>query len=212
MKKDIIIRNNNIAKAIGIPALSLPKYSKTVINNANGYARATKPENVSQVSETIKVFRDDKSVPNHSLSEWEKWYKTHYPDALKKAIDDAWKKFQEVRDKLAEVNRDHIEAWERDLIINKTYSGLMVQDAIIKHIAKELGVNSRLGDTNDEQKGIDGYINEIPVQIKADTYVQSKFQERFDKDIVMITYHKDPRTKDITFSYDPEDFNKPQEL
>ena len=39
MKKDIIIRNKNIAKAIGIPALSLPKYSKTVINNANGYAR-----------------------------------------------------------------------------------------------------------------------------------------------------------------------------
>lgn len=57
------------------------------------------------------------------------------------------KKFQEVRDKLAEVKREHIEAWERDLIINKTYSGLMVQDAIIKHIAKELGVNSRLGDT-----------------------------------------------------------------
>ncbi len=130
------------------------------------------------------MFRDDKAVPNHSLSEWEKWYKRHYPDALKKATDDAWKKFQEVRDKLSEVNRDQIEAWERDLIINKTYSGLMVQDAIIKHIAKELGVKSRLGDTNDEQKGTDGYINEIPVQIKADTYVQSKFQERFDKDIV----------------------------
>lgn len=157
------------------------------------------------------MFRDDKAVPNHSLSEWEKWYKRHYPDALKKATDDAWKKFQEVRDKLSEVNRDQIEAWERDLIINKTYSGLMVQDAIIKHIAKELDVKSRLGDTNDEQKGTDGYINEIPVQIKADTYVQSKFQERFDKDIVMITYHKDPRTKDIAFSYDPEDFNKPQE-
>ena len=57
--KDIIIRNKNIAKAIGIPALSLPKYSKTVINNVNGYARATKPENVYQVSETIKLFRDD---------------------------------------------------------------------------------------------------------------------------------------------------------
>ena len=209
MKKSIVLRNKNVAKAIGIPALSIPKYSSTVINNSNGYARATKPENVSQVSETIKVFRDDTTVPNHSLSEWEKWYNEHYPQALKKATDDSWKKFQEVRDKLLEVKREHIEAWEKDLIINKTYSGLMVQDAIIKLIAKELSVDSRLGDTNDEQKGIDGYINGIPVQIKAGTYVQSKFQERFDEGIVMITYHKDARTKDITFSYDPDDFKKP---
>ena len=100
----------------------------------------------------------------------------------------------------------------KDLIEHVLFPLADIEKTEVRHIAKELGVNSRLGDTNDEQKGIDGYINEIPVQIKADTYVQSKFQERFDKDIVMITYHKDPRTKDITFSYDPEDFNKPQEL
>ena len=203
MTQKVTIKNKKISQAIGIPDISATKSSKSVINNSNGYAKATKPENVSQVSETIKVFRDDDTVPNHSLEEWEKWYNEHYPEAIKKATDAAWKKFQEVRDKLAEVKREHIEAWERDLIINKTYSGLMVQDAIIKHIAKELGVNSRLGDTNDEKHGIDGYINDIP-----DTYIQAKPLEHFAEGIVMITYSKDSRTKDITFSYNPDDFVK----
>lgn len=208
MVNKVTIKNNRIAKAIGIPDISVPKYSKSVINSSNRYAKATKPENVSQVSETIKVFRKDDKVPNHSLGEWEKWYNNHYPEAIKKATDAAWEKFQEVRDKLAEVNREHVEAWERDLIINKTYSGLMIQDAILKQIAKELGVNSRLGDTNDEKHGIDGYINDIPVQVKLDTYIQAMPLEHFAEGIVMITYSKDGRTNDISFSYNPNDFVK----
>lgn len=208
MVNKVTIKNNRIAKAIGIPDISVPKYSKSVINSSNRYAKATNPENVSQVSETIKVFRKDDTVPNHSLEEWEKWYNNHYPEAIKKATDAAWEKFQEGRDKLAEVNREHVEAWERDLIINKTYSRLMIQDAILKHIAKELGVNSRLGDTNDEKHGIDGYINDIPVQVKSDTYIQAMPLEHFAEGIVMITYSKDGRTNDISFSYNPNDFVK----
>ena len=84
----------------------------------------------------------------------------------------------------------------------------MVQDAIIKHIAKELSVKSRLGDTNDEKHGIDGYINDIPVQVKSDTYIQAKPLEHFAEGIVMITYSKDERTNDISFSYNPNDFVK----
>lgn len=84
MVNKVTIKNNRIAKAIGIPDISVPKYSKSVINSSNRYAKATKPENVSQVSETIKVFRKDDTVPNHSLEEWEKWYNNHYPEAIKK--------------------------------------------------------------------------------------------------------------------------------
>lgn len=85
MTQKVTIKNKKISKAIGIPDISVPKYSKSVINNSNGYAKATKQENVSQVSETIKVFRDDDTVPNHSLEEWEKWYNEHYPEAIKKS-------------------------------------------------------------------------------------------------------------------------------
>lgn len=200
-----IIRNNNIAKAIGIPSLDIPKYSKSVINNANGYARATRPENVSQVSETIKVFRQDNNVANHSLEEWEKWYNKKYPEAISKATDEAWIKFSEVLDYLKTVTKEDIAAWEKDLIIYKTYTGLMIQDAIIKDIAKKMRVESRLATVEEESMGIDGYINKKPVQIKARTY-ESNHNERFDERIIIVYYEKDARTSDVSYEYNPDDF------
>ena len=204
-KEKDIIRNNDIAKAIGIPALNIPKYSKSVINNANGYARATRPENVSQVSETIKVFRQDNNVTKHSLEEWEKWYNKKYPEAISKATDEAWIKFSEVLDNLKTVTKEDIAAWEKDLIIYKTYTGLMIQDAIIKDIAKKMRVESRLATVEEESMGIDGYINNKPVQIKARTY-ESNHNERFDKHIIIVYYEKDARTSDISYEYNPDDF------
>ena len=83
----------------------------------------------------------------------------------------------------------------------------MIQDAIIKTIAKELKVESRLSSPEEEGQGIDGYINGVPVQIKSNTYQEVR-NEQFDEDIVMIYYSKDARTADISFEYSPENFNK----
>lgn len=200
------IKSRKIAEAIGIEQISIPKYSSGVINNANKYSHATRAENVSQVSETIKIFRDDATVPNHSLAEWERWYLAKYPDAITKATDDAWRQFKKMKAELAKVKKEHIKEWERDLIINKTYAGLMIQDAIIKTIAKDLGVESRLGTPEEEGRGIDGYINNIPVQIKSNTFQEEVRNEHFDEEIVMIYYTKDNRTADITFEYNRNDF------
>ena len=199
-------KNQDFAKDLGFKPLSeiLPRYSSSVINNANGYANATRPENVTQVSETIKEFRADPSI-SHTFKDWEKWYTDKNPEAITKATKETWDKFQEILKSLSSVKKSDVEAWERDLIINKTYSGLMVQDKIIKMIAEELGVSSSLGSVEDERKGIDGYINNVPVQIKATTY-KSVRNERFKDGIVIIYYAKNNRTSDISFEYDPEDF------
>ena len=199
-------KNQDFAKDLGLKPLSeiLPRYSSSVINNANGYANATRPENVTQVSETIKEFRADPSI-SHTFKDWEKWYTDKNPEAITKATKETWDKFQEILKSLSSVKKSDVEAWERDLIINKTYSGLMVQDKIIKMIAEELGVSSSLGSVEDERKGIDGYINNVPVQIKATTY-KSVRNERFKDGIVIIYYAKNNRTSDISFEYDPEDF------
>ena len=82
----------------------------------------------------------------------------------------------------------------------------MIQDAIIKTIAKDLGVESRLGTPEEEGRGIDGYINNIPVQIKSNTFQEEVRNEHFDEEIVMIYYTKDNRTADITFEYNRNDF------
>ena len=199
-------KNQDFAKDLGFKPLSelLPKYSSSVINNANGYANATRPENVTQVSETIKKFRADPTTSN-SFKDWEQWYTKNNPDAIQKATDETWEKFQEILKSLSSVKRSDIEAWERDLIINKTYSGLMIQEKIISMIAGDMGFSWSLGSVEDEGKGIDGYINNVPVQIKATTY-KSVRNERFNDRIVIIYYSKNNRTSDITFEYNPDDF------
>ena len=116
----IKIKSKKIAEAMGINPISIPKYSSSVINSANRYSKATRVENVSQVSETIKEFRENTNVPSHSLEEWERWYDAKYPKAITKATNDAWHKFKEMRRVLAKVTKEDIKKWEEDLIINKT--------------------------------------------------------------------------------------------
>ncbi|HDL16012.1 MAG TPA: MjaI family restriction endonuclease, partial [Euryarchaeota archaeon] len=62
------------------------------------------------------------------------------------------------------------------------------QEAILKKAAEIKGVDYRLSDNTDESKGIDGYIGDIPVSIKPDTYkVKRSLSENID---VKIIYYK----------------------
>ena len=66
--------------------------------------------------------------------------------------------------------RKKIEAWVKDLVIVKTFVGLKFQEAIMKRVAATMGKGYRMSDPEDEAKGIDGYIGEIPISIKPQTY------------------------------------------
>ncbi len=65
-----------------------------------------------------------------------------------------------------------IENWVKDLIYTKTFCGLKFQQAIISYIANIYSKEWRLADNEEEAKGIDGFIGETPIQIKANTYKQ----------------------------------------
>lgn len=63
-----------------------------------------------------------------------------------------------------------IEQWVRDLVIVKTFAGLRFQEAILKKGAEIKSTDYRLAEPDEESRGIDGYIGDIPVSIKPDTY------------------------------------------
>jgi NAD/NADP transhydrogenase alpha subunit len=48
--------------------------------------------------------------------------------------------------------------------------GLRFQEAILKKAVEIIGADFSLSDFEEESKGIDGYIGNIPVSIKPDTY------------------------------------------
>lgn len=123
------------------------------------------------------------------LSEWEKWYLRKKPNAIKNATEKILQKLKEIKNSLKKIDRTTVEQWVRDLVVVKTFAWLRFHEAILKKGAEIKGTNYRLSEPDEESKGIDGYIGEIPVSIKPHTYeVKSALPERID--IKIIIYRK----------------------
>lgn len=199
------IKFNDVSSANGTQKIQLPKYSSQVINLANGYSKATRPANVGQVSEDIKTFRDDETLIGYTNQDWINWHKNKYPEGIQKATDATWVMFQKMVQSLNTITKEDIQKWEEDFVFSKTYDGLMVQNAIVKKIAEEINTqNYRLASPEEERQGIDGYINNHPVQIKSDTYDRTGRLHNEEMQCVVISYQKSNKT--IIFDYNPEDF------
>ena len=72
------------------------------------------------------------------------------------------------------IDAEMIEAWVKDLVIVKTFVGLKFQEAILKHVASYMKKKYRLAEPDEEAKGIDGYIGDIPVSIKPQSYASKQ--------------------------------------
>lgn len=160
----IKLTNEDIRKSLEIPSPSFPKYVSQIINLANQNAQGTRPRVVGQLTDLIKEF------PGKTLEEWEKWYLKRYPDAIRNAKEKIMAMLENVKDAINKIDEKMIHDWTRDLVIVQTFIGLQFQEAILKKGAVLKGVGYRLSESEDESKGIDGYIGDIPVSIKPDTY------------------------------------------
>ena len=183
----------------------LPTYTSTILNEVNQWARGSKAENVGQVSELIKQFRQDN--PKGGLEDWKKYHrgKTGHTiqiltgkGAKKKeesiqmagidqGVEDIMNKLEEVKRNINGLTRDDILKWLENLVYEKTYCGLEAQELILKDIAEKNGMDYMLGSIEDEKQGIDGYIindkdgnfSIYPLQIKSSSYENKHKQEHF---------------------------------
>ncbi len=160
----IKITIEEIRKYLDIDKLDFPKYVSPLINLANQYAQGTRPRIVGQMSERIQEFE------GKTLSEWEKWYLEQKPEAIKNATEKILHKLEELKNTLNKIDRKMVEQWARDLVIVKTFAGLRFQEAILKKGAEIKSTDYRLAEPDEESRGIDGYIGDMPVSIKPDTY------------------------------------------
>jgi len=171
-----------IRKYLDIETPEFPKYVAPLINLANQYAQGTRPKVVGQMSELIQQF-EGKNLP-----EWEKWYLEKNPSAIRNATEKIIQKLKELKNSLNKIDRKMVEQWVKDLVIVKTFAGLRFQEAILKKGAQIKGTNYRLAEPDEESKGIDGYIGDIPVSIKPHTYeVKAALPEHID---IKIVYYK----------------------
>lgn len=166
---------------------SFPKYTSQLINWANQNAQGTRPKVVGQMSELFPVFMN--STDRITIEYWKSFYVQQYPDAFDDATDKIFAQIEKLKEAIQIVDRDMVQRWVEDLIINKTFNGMYVQKAILASLADLWGKGYRLATPEEESRGIDGFVGETPYSIKPDTY---KTMVRLSEiiDVKMIYYSK----------------------
>ncbi len=145
-----------------------PTYVSPILNLANRFSGATRPEVVGQMSELIQ------KCPYKTFEGWKKWYLTVMPGAIEKATKKIVRKLQDFKNVMNTIDENIVREWVEDLVLVKTFIGLRFQEAMLKRIALTLGKNYRLATPEEEAKGIDGFIGDTPVSIKPETYKVEK--------------------------------------
>lgn len=181
------LKNESIEGYNNSENYSFPKYTSQLINWANQNAQGTRPKVVGQMSE---LFPEFVSQTEHvTIEHWERFYEMQYPDAFNKATDKIYAQIENLRDAIQLIDRDLVQKWVEDLIINKTFNGMYVQKAILASLADLKDMDYRLATPDEEAKGIDGYVGGVAYSVKPDTYkTMNRLSETID--VKMIYYTK----------------------
>ena len=180
------IKFDEIRNLMNIETPEFPKYVSQILNLANQNSQATRPKVVGQMSELIKDFT------GKTLQEWEEWYLKHYPGAIEEATRKILNMIENFRDALDKIDEKMVKQWVKDLVIVKTFIGLKFQEAILKKIAEKTGKPYRLSSPEEESKGVDGFIGDIPISLKPITYDSKKMlNEKLQGFVVYYEKQKD---------------------
>ena len=157
-----------LASIAGAATPVFPKYTTQILNLANSNAQGTRPSVVGQMSDLIVA------AEARTLDDWESWYTARHPQAVGAAADRVEAMVALLRVAIDKIDRPMIEAWVRDLVINKTFVGFRVQDAVLVQLAAKLGLKLRAATPAEESRGIDGYLGDLAVQVKPTTYATKR--------------------------------------
>lgn len=181
--KNIKIPQSEIQELLLGEAITFPKYVTQILVLANQNAQGTRPKIVGQMSELIQVF-DGKT-----LNEWIAWYTKMHPDSSDKATDKIFEMVQKLKQAISQIDRGMVKKWVEELLHLKTFSGLKFQQVILTKVAQLKNTTYRLSSTEEESKGIDGFIGHRPVSIKPSSYkTMSRLKEVIE--VAMIYFEK----------------------
>lgn len=156
------------------------------MNLANQNAQGTRPRVVGQMSELIQEFS------GRSFDEWSNWYKNKYPTSIEVATDKVFDMVQQLKLAIEKIDKDLVRNWIEDLVIVKTFSGLKIQEIILKKVSLLKDAPYRLSAKKEESEGIDGYIGEMPVSIKPVSYkTMMSLNEQIDSQMIFYDKKKD---------------------
>jgi hypothetical protein len=187
------IKYEELIKEISGEAKNFPKYTTQIINLANQNSQGTRPKVVGQLSELIQ------KCPYKEYHKWKDWYLQQQPNAINDASKKVFAMIEELRKAINQIDENMVKKWVKDLVIDKTFIGLKFQEGILKRIAKIKNTNYRLSNPQEESKGIDGFVGDIPISIKPITYkTKNMLKEKIDVKIIFYEKKKDGIIIDIS--------------
>ena len=181
------LKNESIEDYNQSESYTFPKYTSQLINWANQNAQGTRPKVVGQMSELFPEFMTH--TERISIEHWKRFYVMQHPHAFEEATDKIYAQIENLREAIKLIDRDMVEHWVEDLIVNKTFNGLYFQKAILASLAERTHTTYRLANPEEEAKGIDGFVGNVPYSVKPDTYkTMGRLSETID--VKMIYYTK----------------------
>ena len=137
------------------------------------------------MSDLIQEFRKECKTP--TLDKWRDfYYRKNGKDLISAAAEKTWNMLTDMKKNLNEVTESDVYSWIHDLIIDKTYSGLQIQQTILEMIS-ESG-DWRLSTPEEESKGIDGVVDGEYISIKPHSYKSSLIKNEEDIQYRIIFY------------------------
>lgn len=187
------IPNSEVQELLSGKTYSYPKYTTQIMNLANQNAQGTRAKIVGQMSDLIQEFEGT------ALSEWEKWYLESHPDAIDNATEKVYAMVTLFKDAILKIDKETVREWIEELVIVKTFSGLKFQEAILKKISIHFKKPYRLAKPDEESKGIDGFIGDMPISIKPITY---KTKMGLNEEISVPIVFYDKKKSEIVIEFD----------
>ena len=178
------MNNNEIAECLGAESCNFPKYSSQIMNWANQISQGTRAKIVGQMSDLIQEF------PGRSIEEWEEWYLQRKPNGIEEATEKVYSMVENFKEVIQKIDKSMVRDWVRDLVVLKSFTGLKFQEAILKKISEAEGTSYRLSSPQEESKGIDGCIGDMPVSIKPHTYKAQSLRLSEQINVSIIYYEK----------------------
>lgn len=188
-------RERLVAEDVEEFPIEFPKYTTQLLNPANRFAQSTRDNVVGNMSELIEEFRE--KHPEGTFEDWVNFYFEEYDG--EKRIEDATEKMYPMVEKMKEaferVDKEMTRDFVRDLVLFKTYEGFDIQEAVLRKLGEKFNVKTRRATAEEERNGIDGYIGDQPVQVKAETY-KDNLQD--DIGVPIVYYDENESNKAMT--------------
>lgn len=106
------------------------------MNTVNKDAHSSRPETVgSLATDLFPKYIEQATEP--SPADWKRHYKNGHSEQYENGLKKFKEQFEKEKKAINDITDEDLTNWYDDLLFNKTFSGLYVEDAILKDIASK---------------------------------------------------------------------------